>query len=183
MLNIKLVGNQVSLEDLEAGSLFYFNNTLCVKSEYRTPSSGAIEAFIVGSGEMFWGGTSSSEEQAKLIVQPVVVVNGQSARIDLEADAADSAGLRTAIDAVMSERARQDAKWGEQNHEPQLWMGILMEEVGELAQAVNETVFDNGPGERAKGGYENMRAEAVQVAAVALSIVECLDRKYGGKVL
>ena len=27
-----------------------------------------------------------------------------------------------------------------------------------------------------KGGYENMRKEAVQVAAVALAFIECLDK-------
>ncbi|MTI56131.1 hypothetical protein [Geosporobacter ferrireducens] len=86
-----------------------------------------------------------------------------------------------AIESVIAERKRQDDKWGEQNHEPTVWMGILGEEFGELCQAVNETYFDNGPEERKKGGYHNMRAEAVQVAAVAVSIVECLDRKYGGK--
>lgn len=84
-----------------------------------------------------------------------------------------------ALQSVVHERERQDAKWGQQNHEPQFWMGILMEEVGELAQAVNETVFDNGAAERAKGGYANMRAEAVQVAAVAVAFVEYLDRRYG----
>lgn len=87
---------------------------------------------------------------------------------------------KSPLKAVAAERFRQDMKWGQQNHEPQFWMGILMEEVGELAQAVNETVFDNGAAERAKGGYENMRAEAVQVAAVAVALVEYLDRRYGG---
>ncbi|ELK38867.1 hypothetical protein D478_27439, partial [Brevibacillus agri BAB-2500] len=83
-----------------------------------------------------------------------------------------------AIRSVIEERARQDAKWGEQNHEPQLWLSILGEEFGELCQAVNETVFNNGPEERVKGGYVNMRAEAVQVAAVAVAFIEALDRKY-----
>jgi NTP pyrophosphatase (non-canonical NTP hydrolase) len=81
--------------------------------------------------------------------------------------------------SVFKERQRQTEKWGEQNHEPIAWMGILMEEVGELAEAVNETHFDNGEEARKKGGYENMRAEAVQVAAVAISFIEALDRRYG----
>lgn len=81
---------------------------------------------------------------------------------------------------VEAERERQDMKWGQQNHEPQYWMGILGEEFGELCQAVNETVFNNGPEERTKGGYNNMRTEAVQVAAVAVAFVEMLDRRYGG---
>ncbi len=78
-----------------------------------------------------------------------------------------------AMSDVINERARQDKKWGEQNHYPPFWMGILGEEFGELCQAVNETVFDNGTN---LGGYENMRKEAVQVAAVALAFIECLDR-------
>jgi NTP pyrophosphatase (non-canonical NTP hydrolase) len=81
--------------------------------------------------------------------------------------------------SVVAERIRQDAKWGQQNHEPALWLGILGEEFGELCQAVNETVFDNGAEERAKGGYANMRAEATQIAAVAIAFVEMLDRRYG----
>ncbi|MNM10450.1 hypothetical protein D3C81_205780 [compost metagenome] len=87
-------------------------------------------------------------------------------------------GLTDAIDSVLNERTRQDAKWGEQNHEPMSWMGILGEEFGELCEAVNETHFNNGPEARKKGGYLNMRAEAVQVAAVAISFIEALDRRY-----
>lgn len=101
--------------------------------------------------------------------------------INLDEDAVGSAGLRTAIDAVIAERQCQDVKWGQQNHDPQYWTGILMEEVSELAEAINETVFNNGPDERAKGGYTNMRAEAVQVAAVAVAFVEMLDRRFGDK--
>lgn len=86
-----------------------------------------------------------------------------------------------AFEAVIAERARQDQKWGRQDHGPSYWTGILGEEFGELCQAINETVFDNGAAERAKGGYANMRREAVQVAAVAVAFVEYLDRRYNGK--
>lgn len=90
------------------------------------------------------------------------------------------ASFRTvALQSVIAERTRQDTKWGQQNHDPVFWLGILGEEYGELCQAINETVFDNGPEERQKGGYANMRAEAVQVAAVAVAFVEMLDRRYG----
>lgn len=78
---------------------------------------------------------------------------------------------------IKAERLRQDTKLGEQNHEPEKWMSILGEEYGELCQAVNETIFDNGPVERQKGGYENMRKEAIHVAAVATAFIECLDRR------
>lgn len=77
------------------------------------------------------------------------------------------------IDAVLTERQRQDSKWGEQNHPPHYWTGILGEEYGELCEAINETVFDNGSD---RGGYENMRAEAIHVAAVAIGFLECLER-------
>lgn len=81
-----------------------------------------------------------------------------------------------AISEIISERNRQDAKWGQQNHYPQFWTGILGEEFGELCEAVNETVFDNGKNAKPKGGYENMRKEAVHVAAVAIGFLECLER-------
>ena len=32
------------------------------------------------------------------------------------------------LNEVSAERQRQDAKWGEQNHDPLLWLSILTEE-------------------------------------------------------
>jgi NTP pyrophosphatase (non-canonical NTP hydrolase) len=75
---------------------------------------------------------------------------------------------QSVIDALR-ERIRQDEKWGEQNHDPFTWLTILMEEVGELSQAALHTRY----GGKAAAG---LREEAVQVAAVALSFIECLDR-------
>lgn len=62
-------GLKVRLADLEPGKLFKFGETVGFKSEYR--SGGAIEAFIVGSGEMFWGGTSTADKQRELMVEPI----------------------------------------------------------------------------------------------------------------
>ncbi len=76
-----------------------------------------------------------------------------------------------AVSSVLNERVRQEALWGEQNHDPFTYMTILTEEVGEFAQAALQTRFGGN-----KGGLNKMREEAVQVAAVALAIVECLDR-------
>ncbi|WP_142307739.1 hypothetical protein [Bacillus thuringiensis] len=59
----------IKLADLEPGKLFRFGETVGFKSEYR--SGGAIEAFIVGSGEMFWGGTSTADKQRELMVEPI----------------------------------------------------------------------------------------------------------------
>lgn len=86
-----------------------------------------------------------------------------------------------ALQLVDNERNRQDAKWGEQNHVPERWAGILGEEYGEYCQAVNETVFDNGPEERRKGGVDNMIKELSHVAAVAVGAIECLMRAEARK--
>lgn len=51
---------------------------------------------------------------------------------------ADSAAMGEALTKVMAERRRQDAKWGNQHHPTGAWLAILLEEVGEVAQAMNE---------------------------------------------
>lgn len=86
-----------------------------------------------------------------------------------------------ALQRVNQERDRQDTKWGEENHAPQFWTGILGEEYGEYCQAVNETVFYNGAEERKKGGYENMMKELTHVAAVAVGAMEALMRERARK--
>lgn len=77
-----------------------------------------------------------------------------------------------ALESVLNERKRQDELWGEQNHEPFTWLTILMEEVGEFAHDALGVTF--GPPDFSR--EEHLRAEAVQVAAIALAIVESLDR-------
>ena len=84
--------------------------------------------------------------------------------------------LATALRSALSERMAQDDKWGVQNHTPEWWLAILMEEVGELAQAILETHFDNGPGASHLRGMARIRNEAVQSCAVALAMIECIDR-------
>lgn len=74
-----------------------------------------------------------------------------------------------ALEMVLRERRRQDAKWGEQNNDPFVYLAVLTEETGELAQAALHTRF-GGP--KAEGLME----EAIHTAAVALAIVECLMR-------
>lgn len=81
-----------------------------------------------------------------------------------------------AVDDVLLERQRQDAKWGLQNHAPEKWLAILGEEFGELFEAIVETIFDNGPTAKDRGGLGNIRREAVHVAAVAVAMIECIDR-------
>lgn len=79
--------------------------------------------------------------------------------------------LANAILSVLEERERQNVKWGEQNHDPFTYLTILMEEIGELSQAALHNKFGGK-----EGSLEHMQEEAVQVAAVALAIVECLHR-------
>jgi len=75
-----------------------------------------------------------------------------------------------AYEDVLAERTRQDAKWGEQNHDPFTYLTVLGEEYGEACQAALHLRF----GGHAAG---KLREEAVQTAAVALALVECLDRQ------
>lgn len=69
--------------------------------------------------------------------------------------------------SVLSERKRQDAKWGEQNHLAATWLVILGEEFGEVCQATLEM------------DWNKYREEMVQVAAVAVAAIESHDRALG----
>ncbi|PHM51724.1 MazG-like family protein [Xenorhabdus sp. KK7.4] len=71
---------------------------------------------------------------------------------------------------VTAEMGRQDEKWGaNRDLSPFVWLTILTEEVGEFAQAVLHDEFGGSHAGTA-------RAELVQVAAVALQIIEMYDR-------
>lgn len=69
-----------------------------------------------------------------------------------------------AMGFIRRERAAQDAKWGEQNHDPEYWLAILVEEVGEVAAAL------------CKKDRHNYLMETIQVAAVATAMIECVTR-------
>ena len=85
--------------------------------------------------------------------------------------------MEIALNAVRRERERQMQLWGDQNNNhPFEWMAILGEEFGELCEAVNETFFRNGKHPE-RGGYDKIITEAVQVAAVAVQIVEVMERQ------
>jgi hypothetical protein len=70
-LELKEENQKVKLSDLKAGTLFKFNNTIALKSEYRT--NFAVECYIVGSGEYFWGGTKTARELNELLVTPLKI--------------------------------------------------------------------------------------------------------------
>jgi len=74
---------------------------------------------------------------------------------------------------ISDERASQDAKWGDQRTRPLfVYNAILGEEVGEVAEALLEHEFGPVPIDRA-------RAELIQVAAVAVAMVEAIDFQHG----
>lgn len=74
------------------------------------------------------------------------------------------------LEDVEKERIAQDKKWGEQNHDDFIWSAILGEEVGEVCKA---SLHDRFGGKEAGG----QREELLQVAAVAIAWVECIDRR------
>ncbi|MCT4647589.1 MAG: MazG-like family protein [Carboxylicivirga sp.] len=80
---------------------------------------------------------------------------------------------------IVDERQRQDEKWGEQNHKPVEWCAILGEEVGEVNKAALESHFKSRfkcYEEGAKEALANYREELIQVAALAVAMIESLER-------
>ena len=80
-------------------------------------------------------------------------------------------GLKTGImkkeeivNLILSERKKQDIKWGEQNHSRYKWLAILGEEVGEVNKAALEDKYDD------------VIDELIQVGAVTIAMIESLER-------
>ena len=61
-----------TLADCPVGMFMSEWNTLCMKTEYGN-NEGRIDAYIVESGEFFWGGTSKPEDQRGVYVMPLVL--------------------------------------------------------------------------------------------------------------
>lgn len=73
---------------------------------------------------------------------------------------------------VAAERERQDRKWGDQSGNTDLvWSAVLTEETGEVAQAILKSQFEGGK------TIADVRAELIQVAAVAVAHVEAIDTR------
>jgi hypothetical protein len=99
--------------------------------------------------------------------------------------------MENIFEEIKAERRRQDEKWGEQNHPmlPELFsldgcrrsMEVLKRE-NELASKRGKNCWYHILAEEALEVFaetepEKQRAEMIQVAAVAVAIIECLDRK------
>lgn len=113
-------------------------------------------------------------------------------------------GTASVLAEVRAERSRQDAKWGQQNHPdgtgPDVeWLCTVFDTeatASELAQNFRAVCKSNGPDrdnyldilleEVAEAFAEDdparLRAELLQVAAVAVQWVEAIDRRQQGEV-
>lgn len=72
----------------------------------------------------------------------------------------------TIFKAIDDEREIQDVKWGEATNrglDLTVWLTVLTEEIGEVAQGI------------LKHRRDNLYVELTQVAAVAVAMLECLD--------
>ena len=99
--------------------------------------------------------------------------------IDRDASSRESLRQREVVRLVIAERIKQDQKWGEQNHSAEIWMAILGEEFGEACQALLADTF--GRKNQREKKPEMMRDEIVQVAAVAIAILEWMNRSGYGR--
>lgn len=83
-----------------------------------------------------------------------------------------------ALELIDHEMQRQVDKFGYQNHEPKDWYLILGEEFGEVGKAILEKQWSYP---NAKDNYEE---ELIQVAAVAVSALQCLwrSKEYQAKL-
>lgn len=101
--------------------------------------------------------------------------------------------MKEVLNEVQKERASQNEKWGQQDHGPVEWISILTEEVGEASKEAVDFHFKNQvkcTNERGEKFYQptddeqqdkRLRAyrnEMIQVAAVAIQAIECIDRNY-----
>ncbi|MEV0441850.1 hypothetical protein AB0I84_06065 [Streptomyces spectabilis] len=101
----------------------------------------------------------------------------------------DQPTLNTVLDEIRTERARQDAKFGEQNHPDGTAADFTARAMRDSARVVCESkaargaltwvdVLDEEYWEaRAETDPAKLRAELVQVAAVAVAWIEAIDRR------
>lgn len=77
---------------------------------------------------------------------------------------------------VMREVNKQNRQWGDESElTPHQWLGLIQEEVGEIAQAVNETYLPNKTKSKL-GGKENILAEIYQAAALLIRFSERIEK-------
>lgn len=93
----------------------------------------------------------------------------------IRSSVAEPEELSFALEDVLSERVAQQKKWGEQNHDPFVWLSIIQEELGEASQEALKARFESDD-DKAAMHLDKLKEEAIQLAAVSLAFVESLDR-------
>ena len=73
---------------------------------------------------------------------------------------------------ILAERVEQNKKWGVQQHSMAEWLVILIEEIGEVAQAMQKKSFSSK-----ETDADNLYEELIQVAAVASAIAEQVNER------
>lgn len=95
------------------------------------------------------------------------------------------------LEEIKKERARQDAKWGEQNHKFTTINEAYAKNIADICREQCDEQFALGEGtwqdileeevyealaEASKGDMKAFREELIQVAAVVVAMIECVDR-------
>lgn len=78
---------------------------------------------------------------------------------------------------IAEERQKQDQKWGEQNHNDEIWHLILAEEFGEISGDICKMRFDVKNGRDTQELERNLDKELVQAAAVIFAWIEARERR------
>ncbi len=109
-----------------------------------------------------------SESEGKAEALADAIEHGRQARRRL-------AEMRGIFKRIETERASQDEKWGPlpRAHGMDKWLAILMEEVGELSQAVLQMESHDKAGD----WVANFEKEAVQCMAVLVAMVQQFRRQ------
>lgn len=76
---------------------------------------------------------------------------------------------------LLRERKRQHKKFGQQNHDFPIFLAILQEEIGEASKTWLHANFEKV--EHKEILMEELRNELVQIAAVAVQMIEAHDRR------
>jgi hypothetical protein len=125
--------------------------------------------YYVGRDDMIAAERTEMLQKAAALLRPLRVVEPKPGVV------VDLTHTPDVLRNVIDERIRQIVKFGDQSGRPDFeWGSILMEEVGEAATEANEANFDFG---KNRGDYTLLRAELVQVAAVAVAWIEAIDRR------
>lgn len=78
--------------------------------------------------------------------------------------------MENILEDIRKERERQDLKFGaDRDQHPAVWLTVLTEEVGEVAQEICDSNFN------VDNLKDNYRVELIQVAAVAVAAIQNYD--------